>query len=177
MSTDPPVVRDLDDLTVPWLEGVLGTGPIAGFSCAPIGTGQMSQSHRVVLDYAGADTAGPPSVVVKIAATDPTSRATGVGLGAYEREIRFYRELAPRIGGPLPACHAALIDPSEGWFTLVLEDAAPAVQGDQIAGCTVAQARAGDAGAGAASTHLSSPTRSSARPRGSIRRCRSTRRS
>ena len=49
----------------------------------------------------------------------------------YEREIRFYRELAPRIGGPLAQCHAALFEPQEGWFTLVLEDVAPAVQGDR----------------------------------------------
>ena len=142
MSADPPVVRELGDLTAPWLEQVLGTGPIAGFTSSAIGTGQMSQSHRVVLEYAGPEPSGPATVVVKIAATDPTSRATGVGLGAYEREIHFYRELAPRIaGGALPTCHAALIDPSEGWFTHVLEDAAPAVQGDQIAGCGVDQAR------------------------------------
>ena len=35
---------------------------------------------------------------------------------------------------------SAAID-ADGWFTLLLEDIAPAIQGDQIAGCTVAQAR------------------------------------
>jgi thiamine kinase-like enzyme len=79
--------------------------------------------------------------VVKVAASDQTSRSTGVGLGIYEREIRFYREVAPRVRGPVAACHLAVHDPREGWFTLVLEDAAPAVQGDQIAGCTVEEAR------------------------------------
>jgi hypothetical protein len=97
----------------------------------------MSLSYRVTLDR---DT-GPASVVVKVAATDPTSRATGVGLGAYEREVRFYQEIAERIGGPLARCDAALLDPAEGWFTLVLEDVSPASQGDQIAGCDVDQAR------------------------------------
>jgi hypothetical protein len=44
----------------------------------------------------------PASVVVKVAASDPTSRATGVGMSIYERsEVRFHRELAPRVGGPL----------------------------------------------------------------------------
>ena len=135
------VIRSIDELTPAWLADVLGRGPIAGLRAEAIGTGQMSQSHRVTLDWGDASPGAPASVVVKLAATDPTSRATGVGLGAYEREIRFYRELAPRIGGPLATCHAALIDPSDGWFTLVLDDAAPAVQGDQIAGCGVAQAR------------------------------------
>ena len=38
--------------------------------------------------------------------------------------MRFYRELAPRIGGPLAYCHLAVID-AGGWFTIVLEDLAP----------------------------------------------------
>jgi hypothetical protein len=76
-------------------------------------------------------------VVVKLASTDPTSRATGVSLGLYFREVAFYRNLGARIGEPLPRCHAAAYDPSEGWFTLVLEDISGGVQGDQIAGCSV----------------------------------------
>ena len=79
-------------------------------------------------------------MVLKTASTDEGSRATGVGLGIYEREVRFYRELAPRIGGPLADCHFAAIT-GDGSFTIVLEDLAPATQGDQIAGCTIEQAR------------------------------------
>src|SRR5213079_1040792 len=59
----------------------------------------MSRSYRVALDYEGGAESGPPTVVVKVAAEDETSRATGVQLGAYEREIRFYREVAPRARG------------------------------------------------------------------------------
>ncbi len=79
--------------------------------------------------------------MLKLAAQDTASRATGVGLGIYAREVRFYDELAPLIGGPLPHCSLALFDESEGWFTLLLEDAVGAQPGDQIAGCDVAQAR------------------------------------
>src|SRR6185312_5817207 len=81
------------------------------------------------------------TLVVKLASDDPMSRATGVGMGAYHREIAFYRELAPRIGGPLAPCLLAEYDAADGWFTLVLGDIAGAVQGDQIAGCGLAQAR------------------------------------
>jgi hypothetical protein len=133
MKVDAPVVRTIEELTAQWLGEVLDRD-VPSFEVERIGTGQMSLSHRVTLD-------GGDSVVVKLAATDETSRATGVNLGAYEREIRFYRELAPRIGGPVVGCRAALLEPAEGWFTLVLEDVAPAVQGDQIAGCDVEQAR------------------------------------
>ena len=84
-----------------------------------IGTGQMSQSYRVPY-HAAARTRDRSSSSSR--PTDETSRATGVGMGAYLREITFYRELADRIGGPLAGCHLAVYDPAEGWFTLVLED-------------------------------------------------------
>jgi hypothetical protein len=98
----------------------------------------MSQSYRFDLEFDEAG--GPDSVVVKLAASDDTSRSTGIALGIYEREIRFYQEVAPRVQGPLPDCHFAAFDSGEGWFTLVLDDAAPGVQGDQIAGCSVDEA-------------------------------------
>jgi hypothetical protein len=140
------IIRTLDELDASWLAAALGTGPIEAFSTEPIGTGQMSESHRVSLAYADAGeatgaTPGPATIVVKLAAQDTASRATGVGLGIYAREVRFYNELAPRIGGPLPACGLALFDDSEGWFTLLLEDARGAQPGDQIAGTGLAQAR------------------------------------
>jgi hypothetical protein len=134
-------VRTVQDLDAGWLQTALGCGPIESLAAEQIGTGQMSESHRIAITYAEADRTGPATVVLKIASADPSSRSTGVGLGIYEREVLFYRELAPRIGGPLAACHVASFDQAEGWFTLLLEDAAPARVGDQIAGCSVEQAR------------------------------------
>lgn len=136
------IIRAIDELDAAWLAQALESGPIASFETEPIGTGQMSESHRVSLLYAeGRPPGAPASVVLKLAAQDMASRATGVGLGIYAREVRFYDELGPRIGGPLPACSLALFDESEGWFTLLLEDASDARAGDQIAGCGVAEAR------------------------------------
>jgi hypothetical protein len=137
----PGLVRTLDEIDAAWLATALGCGPIDAFQSEPIGTGQMSESHRLSLSYADARQAGPETIVVKLAAEDAGSRATGVGLGIYEREVRFYDELAPRIGGPLPHCALARYDDGEGWFTLLLEDAAPATAGDQITGCSLQQAR------------------------------------
>jgi hypothetical protein len=98
-----------------------------------IGTGQMSQNHRVSL-------VGGETLVVKLASDDPTSRGTGVGMGAYLREITFYEKLAARLE-PVPGCMFAAYDSEGGWFTLVLEDVVGGVQGDQIAGCSVDAAR------------------------------------
>jgi hypothetical protein len=141
MSAEPPVLRLPEELSTAWLERVLGTGPIEAFSVEPIGTGQMSESRRVRIDYAAGARGGPRSVVLKTASADESSRSTGVGLGIYEREVRFYSELAPRIGGALAECHLAVINPEQGWFTLVLEDVEPATQGDQIAGASIEQVR------------------------------------
>ena len=58
----------------------------------------MSECYRVELTYADGD-AGPSSVVLKVAATDPVSRQTGLALGLYEREVRFYTDIAPNLGG------------------------------------------------------------------------------
>jgi len=138
--SSPDLIRTLDELDPPWLERALGSGAIDSLQVEAIGTGQMSESHRVSIAYADPERAGPATIVLKIAAGDPTSRSTGVGLGIYEREVRFYREIAPRLGGPLASCALALYDEREGFFTLLLEDVAPARQGDQIAGCSVAEA-------------------------------------
>ncbi|MGA2453419.1 MAG: phosphotransferase [Solirubrobacteraceae bacterium] len=141
MGGNVPVLRRPEELTSSWLAEALGTGPIDEFTVEPIGTGQMSESRRVSIDYAPGPDTGPASVVLKTASADENSRSVGVSLGVYDREVRFYSELAPRVGGPLPQCYTAVIDPREGWFTLLLEDVAPAVQGDQITGCAVEQAR------------------------------------
>ena len=141
MPIEAHVLRTANDLTAAWLQDSLGTSPVADFRVEQIGTGQMSRNYRVAIDYISETDDGPRSVVLKTASPDETSRGTGLRLGIYEREIRFYRELAPRLSGPLAACHVAAFEAEGGWFTLLLEDAAPAVQGDQIAGCTVAEAR------------------------------------
>jgi hypothetical protein len=133
------MIRVPEEINGVWLGAVLGTGELELLGTERIGTGQMSQSHRV--SFRGRSGA-LDSVIVKLASDDPTSRATGVGMGAYSREIAFYSKLAGRIGGPLAQCHLAAYDAAEGWFTLVLEDKRSAVVGDQIAGCSVVQARA-----------------------------------
>lgn len=130
-----------DDLTEEWLTATLGAGEVAGFTVERIGTGQMSECYRVALTYvSGADGDRPSSVVLKVAASDPMSRQTGQALGLYEREVRFYAEVAPRLGGPIAHCYHASYQPDTGAFTLLLDDAAPAEVGDELRGATLADA-------------------------------------
>jgi hypothetical protein len=133
------VVERPEDLTAAWLTAAIGAGTVADFSVERIGTGQMSECYRVQLTYADAG-GGPHSVVLKVAATDPVSRQTGVGLGLYEREVGFYRDIAPGLHGPVAPCYHAAFDASAGVFDVLLGDANPAVVGDEIRGATIEQA-------------------------------------
>ena len=127
------------DLTTEWLTAAIGEGQVGAFTFERIGTGQMSECYRVAITYAdGQD--GPASMVLKVAAADPSSRQTGLALGLYEREVRFYTDIAPGLDGPVAPCRHAAFDPATGAFDLLLGDATPAVVGDEIAGATMEQA-------------------------------------
>ncbi len=128
-----------EDLTAQWLTAAIGAGTVERFSAQRIGTGQMSECYRVALTYADGG-GGPGSVVLKVAASDPASRQTGLALGLYEREVRFYTDIAPGIGGPVAPCYSSGFDAETGVFHLLLGDADPAVVGDEIRGATVEQA-------------------------------------
>ena len=120
--TRAPFIRTPEEITAEWLGSALGRPGLELLGSERIGTGQMSQSHRVSFRAPDSPPAGPETVVVKLASDDPTSRATGLSMALYFREVAFYSQLATRIGDPLPGCHLAEYDPAEGWFTLVLED-------------------------------------------------------
>lgn len=137
-----------EGLTPEWLSAVLHGGgfapgaAITSVTTEDIGTGVgfIGQVCRVKLEYAGADGAGPASLIAKLPATDPGSRMVGVAFGMYEREVRFYRELAPELSMPSPACYHAAYDPAAGQSVILLEDLQGGQFGDQLAGATPEQA-------------------------------------
>lgn len=124
-------------LTAAWISSVLDRD-VPSIRVQRIGDGLVGMNLRVELVGIGD---GPSSVVVKVPSPEETSRSTGIGLRNYEREVRFYCELAPTVDIRIAHCHLAEWDPSDGSFVLVLEDLAPGEQGDQLTGCSVEQAR------------------------------------
>lgn len=125
-------------LTNAWWSEVFGADVSAG---APerVGSGQVGMNLRYRLT--SSSEAVPATVVVKMASPDPVSRATGVALRNYEREVRFYNEIVSSLDVRTPRCYFADWNPESGDIAIVLEDMAPAEQGDQIAGCSLEQAR------------------------------------
>ncbi len=104
-----------------------------------IGEGQVGMNLRYALQ--SSDDSVPSSVVVKMCSPDATSRATGVALRNYEREVLFYQQLVDSIDVRSPHCYFADWHPEGGDIAIVLEDMAPCEQGDQIRGCNLAEAQ------------------------------------
>lgn len=107
-----------------------------------IGTGQIGKCLRLTLGYLGPAGAAPTSLVAKLPSDDMQSRMTGVALRNYLREIRFYEELADQLRIRTPRCYYSAIVDEGPHFLLLLEDLAPAMQGDQLAGTHPAVATA-----------------------------------
>ncbi len=131
-----------DAFTNAWLERALGApgGALESFSAKPIGTGQMSLSFRVQLNWKNNE--GPASVIAKCPASDAGTRQIAVALRCYELELGWYRELAPKLDVACPACLHLESDADPTAFALLLEDLSPSTQGDQLAGASIAQIEA-----------------------------------
>jgi len=129
-----------DKLTPEWLTQALGV-EVVGAETTPLGTGQMCDSVRITLTYEGEPEA-PPTLVAKLPAADPTSRNTAMMLRNYVKEVNFYRHFIGTLKIRTPHVYYADIDDDGVSFVLLMQDMAPAVQGDQLAGCTPEIARA-----------------------------------
>jgi hypothetical protein len=138
----PARICDPQKVDADWITAVLHHAGVARSARVEhvrsqvVGTGQMGRNVRFSLTWAPDVSDAPASVVGKFPSDDPRSRATGAAQGAYEKEVRFYRELASTVSIRTPRCFFADVEPATGDFVMLMEDLAPAVQGDQLAGCS-----------------------------------------
>jgi hypothetical protein len=132
-STEP--IGSVEELTVDWLTAALGL-EVTDFDVAGVGTGQMGSCFRIRLEGAPGL---PGSTLLKLPNGDAAARS--MVAGAYRSEVRFYTEILSTVGIRTPQCYATTAVTDDGRFSMLLEDMAPAEQGDQIAGCTPDQAR------------------------------------
>ncbi len=130
------VPRNVDEIDADWISGVLGRKVDAiDVQTIGAGVGFMGQLARVTFGSDGE----PKSLIVKMPSSDPGAQMIGGMMRVWEREHRFYTEIAPLIRSVrLPKCLHSAADP----YVLVLEDLAPARPGDQVVGPTPGQARA-----------------------------------
>jgi len=141
MSIAPP--RNACEISAAWMNEILSaTGALNGPRIVAVestvigeGVGYLSSVARVRLVYDQTEAAGrgaPASVVVKIEPENELFRRMGQQFHAFDREIRFYREVAARINVRLPKVYYTLAEPPN--YAIVMEDLGYCTPGDQLAG-------------------------------------------
>jgi Phosphotransferase enzyme family len=141
----PPDIRRPGAIDAAWMTNLLQHAGIdavvKSLAAKSVGTGQIGESVRFTLDYERAGEGAPASLVGKFPSPNDESRNTGVLLGNYLREVRFYQQLAKGALIATPRCYYTEVDAPTGEFVLMMEDLAPAEQGDQLRGVSLEQAR------------------------------------
>lgn len=133
----PPILSDPRELTPEWIGDALRSAGldvrVRALRREPVGTGQMAHNERIFIEYEQAAPGAPATLVGKFPSPNETSRGAGAA-GGYLAEVLFYTELAGSLSIRTPACFYGAIAEDRATFTLLLEDLAPARQGDQISG-------------------------------------------
>ena len=144
MAPIPSIPTGVPDLTAEWLSAALAPhfpGRVAAVDVDRIGTGQIADSARLSITWYP-PRSGPPSLVAKVTAASEDSRRAALATRTYEVEVGFYSTLADSLPVRTPRCYWTGFDAERAAYGVVLEDVAPARQGDQVAGCSVAEAAA-----------------------------------
>ncbi|WP_157108529.1 phosphotransferase family protein [Aldersonia kunmingensis] len=135
------IPRFPSDVTSAWLAGVLSRAgepvDVLGVDVVPVGTGQTGATYRISVTYAHNPANLPDRFVIKLPSGDDTVRDR-VAIG-YRSECAFYASVADRVAVPAPECFHCEISDDAFNYALLLADQSPAVQGDQIAGCGIAE--------------------------------------
>jgi hypothetical protein len=141
------IPESLADITEGWLQAALAE--CAGLETAvehvestviATGEGFMGSLARLAITYASAPPDAPTGLVAKLPTQDPGGQAIGSMMRVWEREHRFYDEVAPTLDVRTPRAYVNLADAEAGRFALLLEDLAPLRSVDQVVGATPGQA-------------------------------------
>ena len=143
------IPRSPADITPAWLtaalrdSGAVEYGAVETVTVTPIGEGQGLGGgiYRVAVTYGHRENAGPTTMVAKLAPEDDEKRRIMNGLGLFEREHRFYREIPISSGVRMPHCHYSGFDPASGCFVLLLEDLGHLRGVDQADECSLEDAQ------------------------------------
>lgn len=139
--------KTIETIGAPWLTyvlrgaGILRRATIGAVDVQAIGQGVgfLSGRARVTISYDQAEEGAPATVVVKLPASIKEGMDFAESTHAYEREIRFYREVAPCTPIRVPRMFATIMEPADNVFILVMEDLKGLTTGDQVTGMSRAQ--------------------------------------
>ncbi len=137
------VADSLCGLDSRWFTTVLREGghaeaAVTTISMEPMAvSGAIADMARVRLGYDDSGKAGPPTLIAKIRGAAEIQVAMDGAMGLYDREARFYADLAERVSVVTPRC----VHVGDGTRTpLLLEDLGRLRPGDQMQGLAIADA-------------------------------------
>ncbi len=152
MTTALPTTTN--EITAEWMTTALRDSNVIGpevsvaevvLDPADVGVGFMGEVARVGLVYDGDAGNAPTSLVAKFPTQSPEIRAMMHPTRIYEREHRFYDELAHQSPLTTPTTYHITCEPSEDpdgeRYLVLMEDLSHKTLGDQVTGATVDQAR------------------------------------
>ncbi|MDP2919144.1 MAG: phosphotransferase [Dehalococcoidia bacterium] len=138
----------LKDITAYWLNEVLhvngyltGDTDIISITMTPMAVGEGFQSDmaRITPVYSRNIPGLPKTMVAKLPTTFEAANYVAMLFNTYEREIRFYKELAKKSPMRTPGLIYGEFDAANKRYVLILEDCAYCRQVDQVKGLTEAQ--------------------------------------
>lgn len=139
------IIESREQITAAWLSKTLAASgvnaTVVDVEVEPIIAGYYGSSSRLTPRYEQDDGSLPRSLFLKMATEHQIARETAAQGGMYRYELGFYRELADWVNISTPRCYAAEIADDGATFVLLLEDAAPLKQPDQILGLDLAKGR------------------------------------
>jgi thiamine kinase-like enzyme len=130
------------DITADWLNevlresGFLKDSKIESITHTPmaIGKGFMSDMARITLKYDRKAPHLPKTIIAKMPTTFESALAVARLFKTYEREIRFYSEIAPESPLRTPSLIYCDFDSAAERYCLLIEDCSRYAQVDQIVG-------------------------------------------
>lgn len=148
--TSSAIPRTMAELTPAWLTAALRERGVIGAQTSVTqawsesigaGAGFLGQLARVHLRYDGEAAGAPATLIAKMPTLDPGGRAVCRIFQFYEREIRFYEQIASGVSQlRVPRAYYTAMDIDADDYLILLEDVCDARMGDEVAGCTAEEA-------------------------------------
>ena len=145
MTSASRIPRSPEEITPEWLTsalregGVIRDARVTSVSTSAIGAGAgfLGQLAKVAVEYDRPEPGAPSSMIFKVPTLDPGGREVSNLFRFYEREINFYREIAPEMKIRTPRLYYSHMDIAGDEYVLLIEDLHPARFGDEVNSCSI----------------------------------------
>lgn len=144
----PALIASADQITPQWVQAVLQHARIAAprvslLNTKPIGHGNLSATVRTEITYNANAADAVRSVIAKLTSGIGQAVEIAAAHDVYRRECEVYGFLGEEPPLATPRCFWRNVGPDGRTINLVLEDLSERTRaGDQISGCSVAEAEA-----------------------------------